>query len=316
LLPIGPRTDPVLPGGYVAMTAGNPASGNPAAVEFVYRIGSATDVGREAPSDPEAARQRLDDGNAAFAKLLDQISDHSTERLTVNVSPYDVGLATTPGSAPRQLPFAAVVGCADARVPIELIFTEGPNDLFVIRVAGNGLGSDVLGSLNYAVEHLGDSLKAIVILGHSNCGALSAAVDVFLQPARYLAVMSQDNLRPILDRTLVVIQVSADTLMRVHGNDITARPGYRAALIETAVVLNAALGAHAVQQNFVARSEGRIAAHYGVYLLEERRVWAPWPDEADWYRLAPAPHRAMDFRTIGDALVKSPRIVALLDAAG
>ena len=67
--------------------------------------------------------------------------------------------------APR--PFAAVLGCSDARVPIELIFNEGPNDLFVIRGAGNGLGSEVLGSLKYAVEHLGGSLKVVVVLGHS-----------------------------------------------------------------------------------------------------------------------------------------------------
>ena len=76
----------------------------------------------------------------------------------------------------------AVLGCSDARVPIELIFKEGPNDLFVVRVAGNGLGSEVLGSLKYAVEHLGGSLRIIVVLGHSGCGAVSEAVDAFLEP--------------------------------------------------------------------------------------------------------------------------------------
>ena len=81
---------------------------------------------------------------------------------------------------PKQRPFAAVLGCSDARVPIELIFNEGPNDLFVIRVAGNGLGSEVLGSLKYAVEHLGGSMKIVAVLGHSGCGAVSSAVDVYL----------------------------------------------------------------------------------------------------------------------------------------
>ena len=59
----------------------------------------------------------------------------------------------------KQRPFAAILGCSDARVPVELIFNEGPNDLFVIRVAGNGLGTEVLGSLKYAVENLGGSLS-------------------------------------------------------------------------------------------------------------------------------------------------------------
>ena len=86
------------------------------------------------------------------------------------------------------------------RVPIELIFNEGPNDLFVVRVAGNGLGSEVLGSLKDAVEHLGGSLKIVVILGHSGCGAVSAAVDVFLEPKRYLSLATSHSLRGILDR--------------------------------------------------------------------------------------------------------------------
>ena len=74
-------------------------------------------------------------------------------------------------------------------MPIELIFNEGPNDLFVIRVAGNGLGTDVLGSLKYAVDNLSGSLKLIVVLGHSGCGALTAAVDVFLNPENYLSLL-------------------------------------------------------------------------------------------------------------------------------
>ena len=67
-------------------------------------------------------------------------------RRVVPVDPRDLGLSGV-GEAPEQRPFAAVVGCSDARVPIELIFNEGPNDLFVVRVAGNGLGAEGLGSL-------------------------------------------------------------------------------------------------------------------------------------------------------------------------
>ncbi|WP_025662042.1 carbonic anhydrase [Rhizobium sp. IBUN] len=146
-------------------------------------------------------------------------------------------------AAPSQRPFAAVLGCSDARVPLELIFNEGPNDLFVIRVAGNGLGSDVLGSLKYAVEHLGGTLKLIVVLGHSGCGVVSAAVDVFLNPGMYLSLVDRHSLREILDRLLVVVHVSAQKLQAAFGPDILQRAGYRQALIETSVVVNAALAA-------------------------------------------------------------------------
>jgi carbonic anhydrase len=73
-----------------------------------------------------------------------------------------------------QHPFAIILGCADSRVPPELLFDQGLGDLFVIRDAGNVVDDEVLGSIEYAVEHLG--VKLIMVLGHENCGAVSAAV--------------------------------------------------------------------------------------------------------------------------------------------
>lgn len=75
--------------------------------------------------------------------------------------------------AKAQLPFAIVVGCADSRVPPEILFDQGLGDLFVVRVAGNVVDDPVLGSIEYAVEHLGAGL--IVVLGHERCGAVDAA---------------------------------------------------------------------------------------------------------------------------------------------
>ena len=129
------------------------------------------------PADAASARTRLSEGNRAFAALLDNLGDDGPAQRIIPVDARDLGLAGD--GAPAQRPYAAIVGCADARVPVELVFSEGPNDLFVVRVAGNVLGGDVLASLKYAVEHLGDSLKLVVVLGHSECGAVSAAVDVF-----------------------------------------------------------------------------------------------------------------------------------------
>lgn len=74
-----------------------------------------------------------------------------------------------------QKPFAAVLSCSDSRVPVELLFDRGVGDVFVVRVAGNVAGVDQVGSIEYAVEHLGVPL--IVVLGHNKCGAVSAAVD-------------------------------------------------------------------------------------------------------------------------------------------
>jgi carbonic anhydrase len=74
-----------------------------------------------------------------------------------------------------QHPFAVILGCADSRVSPELLFDEGLGDLFVIRVAGNIADDAVLGSIEYAVEHLGT--KLVMVLGHEKCGAVSAAVE-------------------------------------------------------------------------------------------------------------------------------------------
>ncbi len=78
-------------------------------------------------------------------------------------------LATT-----GQHPFAVILGCADSRVPPELLFDQGLGDLFVIRDAGNVIDDEVLGSIEYAVEHLG--VRLVMVLGHEKCGAVSAAV--------------------------------------------------------------------------------------------------------------------------------------------
>jgi carbonic anhydrase len=74
----------------------------------------------------------------------------------------------------KQEPFAAVLSCADSRVPVELIFDQSIGHLFVTRVAGNMITPEIVGSLEYGVAVLG--VKAILVMGHSNCGAISAAI--------------------------------------------------------------------------------------------------------------------------------------------
>ncbi|WP_457573510.1 carbonic anhydrase [Desulfolithobacter sp.] len=106
----------------------------------------------------EEALKRLMEGNRRFttAKLTHPHQDPSY-RLALNAG---------------QAPFAAVLACADSRVPPEILFDQGLGDLFVVRVAGNIINDHILGSLEYACAHLGTSL--VMVMAHSRCGAIDA----------------------------------------------------------------------------------------------------------------------------------------------
>jgi carbonic anhydrase len=280
-------------------------------VEITYRCGDDA-AARARPADADAARRRMDDGNRAFAGLFAQAGAPSVAaRRVIPISGDDFGLRAAGRGTPSQHPYAAVLGCADARVPIELVFNEGPNDLFVVRVAGNTLGDDVRGSLKYALEHLGESLKLVVVLGHSACGAVTAAVDVFLDPAGYLALTSKHSIRMLVDRLQVVVHASAGRLEAAFGPDVARHPGYRGALIETAVVTNAALAAHTLQRE-IGGAEGGVRTAYGVYVLADRTVWAPRCGSDDVTGLASPPADARGFVEFGDNVIRSQRIAALL----
>lgn len=109
----------------------------------------------------DAALARLKRGNDRFSHGHLKHPDQSVRRI------HEVSAG--------QHPFAAVVACADSRVPPEIVFDEGLGDLFVVREAGHVADDATLGSLEYAVHHLGVPL--IVVLGHEDCGAVGAAVE-------------------------------------------------------------------------------------------------------------------------------------------
>lgn len=283
-------------------------------VEITYRYDGTGFAARLRPTDADAARRRLDEGARTMAALVDGPNGgNGVISRVIPVDLRDLGLAPGDKMEPEQRPYAAVLGCSDARVPIELIFNEGPNDLFVVRVAGNGLGSDVLGSLKYAIDHLGGSLKLIVVLGHSGCGGVSAAVDVFLNPQAYFSFAGKHSLRGILDRLLIVVHAAAKRLAAIRGPDVTLLGGYREALIETVIVSNAALAAYTVQQEIGSAASQRLRAAYGVYLLTERRIWAPRSQSPESSGLAYPPADFPDFDRFAAAVVRSDRIAALLE---
>lgn len=105
-----------------------------------------------------------------------------------------------------QEPFAVVLGCSDSRVPVEIVFDRGPGDLFVIRVAGNIVAPSLIGSVEFAAEAFGTRL--VVVLGHSDCGAVSATVDELRQGGE----IRSPNLRSIVDRIRPAVEelVAAD----------------------------------------------------------------------------------------------------------
>src|SRR5215510_12035288 len=279
-------------------------------VDITYRYGPQDADARSRPADSNAALKRLNDGNREFAALLEGFAEQAggVQRI-VSVDPGDLGLLSGPKELPKQRPFAAIVGCSDARVPVELIFNEGPNDLFIIRVAGNSLGTEVLGSLKFAVEHLSGNLKLIAVLGHSGCGALTAAVDVFLNPPDYLSLAGKHSLRYILDALLIVVQACAKKIHEAFGSDILHHPGYRRALIEASIVTHAALAAYSIRQEI---RQSAIHVAYGVYLLETRQVWTPYASEMKGSGLTPAPRDAAGFVELGDAILNSDRIASLI----
>jgi carbonic anhydrase len=129
-----------------------------------------------------------------------------------DVIPLDKGLlgVTEDGGirAPSQEPFAAVLSCADARVPPEIVFRQALNDLFIVRVAGNVIAAEGIGSLAYAAHHLGESIKLMVVLGHTACGAVTAAVDAYLAPTNYPPITPAIGLRTIVDRIFIAVRLA------------------------------------------------------------------------------------------------------------
>jgi carbonic anhydrase len=105
----------------------------------------------------------------------------------------------------NQTPFAVVLACSDSRVPVEIIFDQGLGDLFVIRVAGNIANPSQIGSIEYATDQLG--ARVVVVLGHSHCGAIQAAIQEYQAPHPDLS----PNLKSITDYIIPSIHHSLDS---------------------------------------------------------------------------------------------------------
>lgn len=178
--------------------------------------------------DAEQALQRLKKGNERFA-------GDSPKHPRADASWRSELLA-------GQHPFAVIVGCSDSRVPPELIFDQGAGDLFIVRVAGHAIDDDVVGSIAYAVRHLGTRL--VVVLGHGDCGAITAALapksDRHQEPVSIRRLL--ERLDPAMqevppglpDNERIQVAVEANVSWTV--NRLQSQPDYKIALAEATIV--------------------------------------------------------------------------------
>jgi carbonic anhydrase len=139
------------------------------------------DKARQSAIKPEEALGMLLEGNARFV---------SGKMVNCDLT------AQVRATAAGQAPFAAVLGCMDSRVPPELVFDQRIGDIFTVRIAGNFVDTDIIGSLEYATKVVGSRL--VLVLGHSDCGAVKGAIDN-VELGNLTAMLS--NIKPAVEQT-------------------------------------------------------------------------------------------------------------------
>jgi carbonic anhydrase len=152
------------------------------AVSFVA-VASLTLAAQESMPSADAALAELKAGNAHHVAKKYLHPHQTAERQHVLAS--------------GQTPHCAILTCSDSRVPPEIVFDEGLGDIFAIRVAGNVAGDDETASIEYAAEHL--HVPLVVVMGHSHCGAVSAAVEGGTLPGKLPTLMAA--LRPAVEQS-------------------------------------------------------------------------------------------------------------------
>jgi carbonic anhydrase len=155
----------------------------------------------------QEALERLKEGNRRFVASI-----RNPERALGNGRRFEL--------AAEQWPFAIILGCSDSRVPAEIVFDQGLGDLFVIRVAGNIVAPSQVGSVEFAASRFGTPL--VVVLGHSQCGAIAATIEQLQQPAEN----QSRNLRSIVDRVRPSVEGLLKTDLR-HDLDALTRIAVR-----------------------------------------------------------------------------------------
>ena len=182
---------------------------------------------RDRPMIPPAeALSRLKEGNGRFtAGNVQHPHESGDERAYIAKNSYEnpgaISLGMTSEEAARrraeltksQHPYAIILSCSDSRVPPEIVFDEGLGDLFIVRVAGNVLNNEGLGSIEYGVDVLGARL--IVVLGHQSCGAVDAAMKTVAAKGKAPGHIQSlvRAIKPVVDSTP---QADLDTMIKAN----------------------------------------------------------------------------------------------------
>jgi len=166
-------------------------------------------------------------------------------------------LARVHDTAPDQKPFAAILACADSRVPPEILFDQGFGDLFVVRVAGNIVAPSIVGSIEFAASQFGTRL--VVVMGHTSCGAITASVNAIATGTG----PESKNLRAITDR----ISPHIEAIARRGSGPETMRDAMRANV--RASVDHLRHGSQILEELVI---KGRVAVVGSEYDLETGRV--------------------------------------------
>lgn len=155
-----------------------------------------------------------------------------------------------------QHPFAAILSCIDSRASAELIFDQGLGDIFSIRIAGNILNEDILGSMEFACKVAG--AKAIVVLGHSKCGAVKGACDD----------VKMGNLTALLEKLKPAVSAETTTTAnRNSGNSVFVE---NVALLNVGITIRQLQGRSAILKDMIDKRE--IAIVGGMYDVETGKV--------------------------------------------
>jgi carbonic anhydrase len=243
-------------------------------IELIHRYDPNDAEPVQKPTTAAAARARLVEGNRRFMSFWNAAErNNCVGREVIPFNPKDAGLLTNGNALPEHNPFAAVLSCSDARVPIEQIFRQTFNELFVVRLAGNVVTPEGVGSMGFASTQLRDSVKLLVALGHRGCGAVIASVDAYMDPSNYPEVTTAIGLRSVVDRILIAVRIAAQALER--GGRTASSDGYRDQLTYMTACLNAAHTAMTLQHLLGEELTSDQQVLYGIFDLGRHVVWGP-----------------------------------------
>jgi carbonic anhydrase len=172
-----------------------------AAAQTAVQFGAPHPVYAQSSLTPDQAFQELINGNARFAANQLTSIQHDLDMLKNR-------------TVDKQEPFAAVLSCADSRVPAELIFDQTIGHLFICRVAGNILTPEIIGSLEYGVAVLG--VECLLVLGHANCGAVKAAMKADEVPGQISSLYP--HLRHAVEQSAGDLDAAIEANVKIQAN--------------------------------------------------------------------------------------------------